>query len=266
MRSEKLLYEVLCNVRCKKISIKKAARILSGLPSADLKFANLDSSRHSRCGFPEAVYCEGKTTEQIKRIAKEMLKRDGFVLLTRLPETAYRRIKRALPDLKYNKLGRTAYYSSPVRKVFSNGVSKTQVERPHPGKKPVLIITAGTSDIPVAEEARTTLLAAGSEVKTLYDAGVAGIHRLLNKADEIRNANVIIVIAGMEGALASVVGGIVSKPVIAVPTSSGYGASFKGVTPLLAMLNSCSPGILVVNIDNGFGAACAANMINNINL
>jgi len=136
----------------------------------------------------------------------------------------------------------------------------------NPGKRPVLIITAGTSDIPVAEEAKATLLAAGNEVKTLYDVGVAGIHRLLNNVDQIRNANVIIVVAGMEGALASVVGGIVSKPVIAVPTSCGYGANFKGVAPLLTMLNSCAPGVCVVNIDNGFGAAYIANMINNINL
>jgi len=255
MRSEKILKEVLFGVREKKISLKSAAKVLSGFPSTDLKFANLDSSRHFRCGFPEAVYCEGKTTEQIKRIAKEMLKRDGFVLLTRLPEAVYNRIKRALPNLKYNRLGRAAYYSK-----------KTQVQRTYPGRKPVLIITAGTSDIPVAEEAKTTLLAVGNEVKTLYDVGVAGMHRLLNKADEIRNTNVIIVIAGMEGALASVVGGIVYKPVIAVPTSSGYGASFKGVAPLLAMLNSCSPGVSVVNIDNGFGAACVASLINNINL
>lgn len=266
MRSEKILKEVLSGVRRKKISLKSAARVLSGFPSVDLKFVNLDLSRRSRCGFPEAVYCEGKTTEQIKRIAKEMLKRDGFVLLTRLRQAAYACIKRALPDLKYNVLGRVAYCSDPVRKKFSNGAKKTLRRRYHPGRRPVLIITAGTSDIPVAEEARATLLAVGNEVKTLYDVGVAGMHRLLSKADEIRSANVIIVVAGMEGALASVVGGIVSKPVIAVPTSSGYGASFKGVTPLLAMLNSCSPGVSVVNIDNGFGAACAANMINNINL
>ncbi len=255
MRDEKMLHEILRKVRGRKVSVKDAAKVLSGFPSVDLKFANLDCSRHSRCGFPEAVYCEGKTIEQIKRITKEMLKRDGFVLLTRLPEAAYNRIKRALPELKYNRLGRAAYYSK-----------KTQAQRPHPKRKPVLIITAGTSDIPVAEEAKTTLLAAGNEVKTLYDVGVAGMHRLLNKADEIRNTNVIIVIAGMEGALASVVGGIVSKPVIAVPTSTGYGASFKGVAPLLAMLNSCAPGVSVVNIDNGFGAACVAHMINTINL
>ncbi|MDP3790185.1 MAG: nickel pincer cofactor biosynthesis protein LarB [Candidatus Omnitrophota bacterium] len=255
MRSEKLLKEVLSGVRGKRISLKNASKVLSGFPSIDLKFANLDCSRHSRCGFPEAVYCEGKTIGQIKRIAKEMLKRDGFVLLTRLPQSAYNRIKRALPGLKYNKLGRAAYYSK-----------KARPGRLHPGRKPVLIITAGTSDIPVAEEARATLLAAGNEVKTLYDVGVAGMHRLLSKAEEIRNTNVIIVIAGMEGALASVVGGIVSKPVIAVPTSSGYGASFKGVAPLLTMLNCCSPGVSVVNIDNGFGAACVASMINRINL
>ena len=255
MRSEKILGEVLADVRNRKISIAKAAKALSGLPSIDLKFANIDCSRYSRCGFPEAVYCEGKTAEQIKRISREMLRRDGFVLLTRLSEAAYKSVKRALPNLKYNKIGRVAYYSR-----------KSPSARVKAVRKPILIITAGTSDIPVAEEARATLLAAGNEVKTLYDVGVAGIHRLLNKTDEIRGANVIIVVAGMEGALASVVGGIVAKPVIAVPTSCGYGASFKGLAPLLTMLNSCAPGVCVVNIDNGFGAAYIANLINNINL
>ncbi|MDD5679687.1 MAG: nickel pincer cofactor biosynthesis protein LarB [Candidatus Omnitrophica bacterium] len=255
MRSENMLHEVLAGVRGRKIAINKAARVLKGLPSADLKFANIDCARHSRCGFPEAVYCEGKTAGQIKRISREMLSRDGFVLLTRLSATSYRNVKRALPGLKYNKLGRVAYcYRKSSAPRFDNR------------KKPVLIITAGTCDIPVAEEAKATLLVSGNEVKTLYDVGVAGIHRLFNKADEIGNANVIIVVAGMEGALASVVGGIVSNPVIAVPTSCGYGVSLKGLAPLLTMLNSCAPGVCVVNIDNGFGAAYIANMINRINL
>ena len=184
-----------------------------------------------------------------------MVSRSGSVILTRLSKAAYKNIKRTLPGLKYNELGRVAYYSK-----------KTAAHHGRRSGKPVLITTAGTCDIPVAEEARAVLLALGNEVKTLYDVGVAGIHRLLNKTDEIRSANVVIVVAGMEGALASVVGGIAAKPVIAVPTSCGYGASLKGIAPLLTMLNSCAPGVCVVNIDNGFGAACAANMINNINL
>ncbi len=255
MRSEKLLNEVLSGVRKGRISVKNAAKTLNGFPSLDMKFANIDCGRRARCGFPEAVYCEGKTIEQIKSISREMLNMSGFVVLTRLSEKAYKSIKRALPDLKYNRLGRIAY-----------NYKKRAIRRASSKKRPVLIITAGTSDIPVAEEARVTLLAAGNAVKTLYDVGVAGMHRVISRIDEIRDANVIIVVAGMDGALASVVGGVVSKPVIAVPTSCGYGAGLKGLAPLLTMLNSCAPGICVVNIDNGFGAAYAANMINNINL
>ncbi len=179
-----------------------------------------------------------------------MLTHEGFLLLTRLPESAYRTLKRTFPYLRYNKLGRIAYYSRKKPR------SRT--------KKTVLIITGGTSDIPVAEEARATLEMMGSKVRLLYDVGVAGIHRLLNAKECIADSNVIIVIAGMEGALASVVGGLVSRPVIAVPTSCGYGANFEGIAPLLTMLNSCAPGVAVVNIDNGFGAAYMANLINTL--
>ncbi|MBU4376077.1 MAG: nickel pincer cofactor biosynthesis protein LarB [Candidatus Omnitrophica bacterium] len=255
MRSEKILLDVLAKVRAGKISKNKAARALSGFPSRELEFANIDCARHARCGFPEAVYCEGKTVEQIRRISREILKCDGFLLLTRLAESSYKKIKRSFPHLKYNKLGRVAYCRKALAPAWKNK-----------NRKVILIITAGTSDIPVAEEAKATLLAVGANVRTLYDVGVAGIHRVLNKVDELREANVIIVAAGMDGALASVVGGIVSKPVIAVPTSCGYGASFKGLAALLTMLNSCAPGVSVVNIDNGFGAAYIANMINNMNL
>ena len=220
-----------------------------------MKFANIDYGRYSRCGFPEVVYCEGKTVGQVKLISQKILRHNGFVLLTRLSEEAYGKVKRSLPGLQYNKLGKVAYCRR-----------KQTRKQKDSNKKPILVITAGTSDIPVAEEAKATLLAMGSTVKTLYDVGVAGMHRLLNKTDDVRKANVIIVVAGMEGALASVVGGMVSKPVIAVPTSCGYGASLRGLAPLLTMLNSCAPGISVVNIDNGFGAAYIANMINNMNL
>lgn len=230
--------------------MRKAADILKGLPSLNLGFANIDCSRYARRGFPEVIYCEGKTITQIRRIAKEMLTHEGFLLLTRLPESTYKKLKKLLPYLQYNKSGRIAYYSK----------KKVKPDR----KKTVLIITGGTSDIPVAEEARTTLEVMGNKVKLLYDVGVAGIHRLFNTIEDISSSDVIIVVAGMEGALASVVGGLVSKPVIAVPTSCGYGANFKGVAPLLTMLNSCTPGIAVVNIDNGFGAAYFANLINTL--
>lgn len=247
MRNEELIQKVLRDVRSKRIPIRNARDILKGLPVLNLGFANIDCGRHARCGFPEVIYCEGKTTFQIRRIAKEMLAREGFLLLTRLSASGFRNLKKAIPRLRYNKLGRVAYYS----------------KKPLPAKKKsVLIITGGTSDIPVAEEARTTLEVMGNRVQALYDVGVAGIHRLLSVAERLKDANVIIVIAGMEGALASVVGGLVSKPVIAVPTSCGYGANFKGIAPLLTMLNSCAPGIAVVNIDNGFGAAYMANLIN----
>jgi NCAIR mutase (PurE)-related protein len=255
MRSEEILREVLEKVRTKKITTEKARDVLSGLPSVELDFATVDCGRRLRCGFPEVVYCEGKTAGEIKRISREIFRRDDFVLLTRLSEAVYKEIKGSLPGLEYNRSGRVAYCCKRSR---DYALSRT--------KKPILIMTAGTSDIPVAEEAKATLLATGSRVKTLYDVGVAGIHRIFNKSDEIKNANVIIVVAGMEGALASVVGGIVSKPVIAVPTSCGYGLSLKGLAPLLTMLNSCAPGVCVVNIDNGFGAAYIANMINNMNL
>ncbi len=250
-----MLREVLAKVRTKKFSVEKAAKMLSGFPSRDLDFANIDCARSARCGFPEAVYCEGKTAREIRLISREMFNRDGFVLLTRLSKGAYKSIRRSLPGLQYNKIGRVAYCCR-----------KRALKHKDSNKKPILVITAGTSDIPVAEEAKATLLAMGCNVKTLYDVGVAGIHRILNKADDVRKANVIIVVAGMEGALASVVGGMVSKPVIAVPTSCGYGASLRGLAPLLTMLNSCAPGVCVVNIDNGFGAAYIANMINNMNL
>lgn len=250
MRSEKLIKTVLRDVKNKKTSVKKAAKTLKGLPSLDLNFANIDCGRYARCGFPEVIYCEGKTVKQIRRIAKEILISEGLLLLTRLSEPAYKSLKGTFPYLRYNKLGRVAHYSK----------RKIEAKR----KKTILIITGGTSDIPVAEEARATLEIMGNRVESLYDVGVAGIHRLFNMTERLADTSVIIVIAGMEGALASVVGGLVSKPVIAVPTSCGYGANFEGIAPLLTMLNSCAPGIAVVNIDNGFGAACMASLINSV--
>ena len=240
---------VLKGVRKGGISVQEALRILSGLPSSDIGIANIDCSRMARCGFPEVVYCEGKNDAQINKIAKAMLKSENMLLLTRLSEKSYKALKKSIPGLRYNKMGRIAYYSKRIKK------NK---------KKPIAIVTGGTSDLPVAWEARITLEAMGNSVNLFCDVGVEGIHRLLSICEELNGSHVIIVIAGMEGALASVVSGLIRKPIIAVPTSSGYGANFGGLAPLLTMLNSCAPGIAVVNIDNGFGAAQMAHLINNL--
>jgi NCAIR mutase (PurE)-related protein len=225
MRSEKLIRKVLRDVRKGRLPVQKAEKALKGLPSLNLEFANIDCARFARCGFPEVIYCEGKTIGQIKSIAAKMLAHEGLMLLTRLSEAAYKNLKKAFPYLIYNKLGRVAYYSKKGLKPKS--------------KKPVLIITGGTSDIPVAEEARATLEFMGNKVSLLYDVGVAGVHRLFNSLEHFADVDVIIVVAGMEGALASVVGGLVSKPIIAVPTSCGYGANFKGIAPLHAGYSCC---------------------------
>jgi NCAIR mutase (PurE)-related protein len=238
---------ILNEVRGKKISARKALRLLEDLPYRNLGFARLDSHRAIRRGFPEAVYCEGKSLAQIEKIVAHLLRKKSPLLLTRASAECFGRLRRLHRGLRYNK---------QARLIYAGG-------RAVPKKKGyVLIVTAGTSDIPVAEEARVTLEIMGSRVKTLYDAGVAGIHRVLDKRRVLEGANAIIVVAGMEGALASVVSGLVSKPVIAVPTSVGYGANFKGLSALLTMLNCCSPGVTVVNIDNGFGAGYFAALIN----
>ncbi len=213
----------------------------------DLGFAKVDCHRARRRGFPEVIFGKGKTPDQIIKIAKEIISHDGILLITRTERRVFSKLKKVCPGAKFNSKANVIYFRKkpPVHK-----------------KGTVLIVTAGTADMPVAEEAKITLEMMGNPVETLYDAGVAGIHRVLHKKEVLEKANVIIVIAGMEGALASVVSGLVSKPVIAVPTSVGYGASFRGIAPLLTMMNSCSPGIVVVNIDNGFGAAYFASMIN----
>lgn len=213
----------------------------------DLGFAKVDIHRHMRKGFPEVIFGAGKTRDEIVRIAKRIVAHNGILLITRSDIKTYRCIKDLYPGAKfYPRAGAISYATKSVR----------------PKKGKVLVVTAGTSDIPVAEEAIATLEAMGEKTEALYDVGVAGMHRLIDKRKTLEKASVIIVIAGMEGALASVVSGLISKPVIAVPTSVGYGASFKGIAPLLTMLNSCSPGIVVVNIDNGFGAGYFASLIN----
>ncbi len=241
--------EILKKVNSKKISVERAFSLLKDLPYRDLGFAKLDNHRAIRRGFPEVVYCESKTFPQIKTIVGTLIKRKGPLLLTRSSPECYKALRKSYPNLRYNEQARAIFLKRAAKPVKSSK------------KGYALIVTAGTSDIPVAEEAKVTLELTGTKVRVLYDVGVAGIHRLLDKKPVLTNANLIIVVAGMEGALASVISGLVSKPVIAVPTSVGYGASFKGLSALLTMLNSCSPGVAVVNIDNGFGAGYFASLI-----
>lgn len=210
--------------------------------------ARIDVSREKRRGFPEVIYCPGKTIEQIKKISLCILSHNDTLLLTRASRKIYTDLKKSIPNLKYNTQANLIYCCKKKKKIQSKGK--------------ILVLSAGTSDIPVAEEAALTAELMGNNVERLYDVGVAGIHRLLDKVEMIRQANVIVVVAGMEGALASVLSGMVEKPVIGVPTSVGYGASFSGIAPLLTMLNSCSPGVSVVNIDNGFGGGYMAGLIN----
>ena len=215
----------------------------------DMGFAHLDTDRMHRTGLPEVIYASGKTTEQVRLIAERMYKKGIDILATRASEEMYEAVKSVVPDAVYNALAKTIVY-------------KHKEELSDKGY--IAIVSAGTSDLPVAEEAAETARFLNNKVETVYDVGVAGIHRLFNKWEVIRNARVIIVVAGMEGALASVVGGLVDKPVIGVPTSIGYGANFQGLSALLSMLNSCASGVSVVNIDNGFGAACQASLINKL--
>jgi NCAIR mutase (PurE)-related protein len=214
------------------------------------KDACVDIQRKERCGFPEVIFCQGKTPEQIKQIAKQILKHSDCLLATRADEKAYKAVKSIVGKAVYHKQARAIT------------VARQTVKHEQHTSGFILIITAGTSDIPVAEEAKVTAEIMGNKVQTIYDVGVAGIHRVLTHSEALRKARVIIVVAGMEGALASVVGGLVDKPVIAVPTSIGYGAHFGGIAPLLTMLNSCAAGVAVVNIDNGFGAGYLASLIN----
>jgi NCAIR mutase (PurE)-related protein len=221
----------------------------------DLGFAKVDCHRAFRRGFPEVIFGQSKTPGQIVKIAKSIIAHNGILLVTRTDKKVFLKLKKICPKAKFDEKARAIYFvKEKIREDKGREAS---------GKKgTVLIVTAGTGDLPVAQEARITLEVMGNKVEMLYDVGVAGVHRLLDKKDTLRKANVVIVIAGMEGALASVVSGLVSRPVIAVPTSVGYGASFSGLAPLLTMMNSCSPGVAVVNIDNGFGAGYMASMIN----
>ncbi len=244
------LTQVLQHVRQGQLSVEHALQRLRSLPYEDLGFASLDHHRSLRQGFPEVVLCEGKSTAQVVAIARALFKKQGPFLATR----ADPKVARAIC-----KLNRRAQYHHDARLVTVYPSRLKSLGH-------ILVVTAGTADLPVAEEARITAEVMGSRVERLYDVGVAGIHRLLGRKERLFEARVVIVVAGMDGVLPSVVGGLVQCPVIAVPTSRGYGASFGGVAALLTMLNSCAAGVGVMNIDNGFGAACLAHRINVLGL
>jgi NCAIR mutase (PurE)-related protein len=243
---EARLRELLESLQGGGLSVDEALGRLRNLPYEDLGFAELDHHRALRKGFPEVVFGEGKTPEQIAAIAERLAAQSDRVLITRTDVGAYRAVKERVPDAVYHATARAI----------------TLELRRHERRPGVVVCCAGTSDLPVAEEAAVTADLMGSAVEKLFDVGVAGLHRLLDRLETLRAAKAIVAVAGMEGALPSVVAGLVPAPVIAVPTSIGYGASFRGLAPLLAMLNSCAPGVAVVNIDNGFGAGYLAAVIN----
>ena len=244
------LRKLLEGVKKGKIPIDAAVGRLKTLPFEDIGFATLDHHRSLRKGFPEVIWGEGKTSSQITMIIKKMLNKNYPVLVTRVDARKAACIKKSIPKITYHPLSRT--------------LTLTTGKIPKTEKGTILVVSAGTSDIPVAEEALITATIMGNKVDHLYDVGVAGIHRLFEKKDKLLSASVLIVVAGMEGALPSVIGGLVDKPVIAVPTSIGYGTGFGGIAALLSMLNSCASGIAVVNINNGFGAGYIASLINRV--
>ena len=247
--TEDQIRQILSDHKAGVLSDDGALDRLRNLPFEDLGFANVDHHRSLRQGFPEAIFGAGKSPEQVARIVESMAKHQNNILVTRATGEQYSRVQEVVPEAVFNPTARTIV------------VRRNDTIR---GKGTVLVVSAGTADVPVAEEAVVTLGVLGNTVETLYDVGVAGLHRLLDRRERLLAARVIIVVAGMEGALPSVVGGLVSAPVIAVPTSIGYGASFGGVAALLGMLNSCASNVSVVNIDNGFGAAMVASLINRI--
>ena len=249
--TEQDLKKLLEEVRRGRTSPERALARLKQLPFEDLGFAKIDHHRSLRQGFPEVVYGRGKTGEQVAKIVRGMLRNGGThnVLVTRVDRAVYQRVRR---------IDRTARFH-PL-----SGTILIRRDKQIHGKGLILVVSAGTSDIPVAEEAAVTVEAMNSRVETIYDVGVAGLHRLLKHRERLAEARVVICVAGMEGALASVVAGLVGVPVIAVPTSTGYGASLGGVAAMLAMLNSCAANVSVVNIDNGFGAGCVASVINRL--
>jgi hypothetical protein len=246
--NQKELEIILTNVYKNKLSPADAIKQLQNMPYENINFAKIDHHRELRSGLPEVIYGQGKSIAQLKKIIQSLKNVNSDTLATKLSSDTYKKLKTSLPK-------GAKYYEQAQTLVIRNKKIKQPVGL-------ITIVTAGTSDIPIAEEAAVTADLLGSRVETIFDVGVAGLHRLLDNIEQIKKARVLIVVAGMEGALASVVGGLVSQPIIAVPTSIGYGASFNGISALLTMLNSCAPGIAVVNIDNGFGAGCMAHRIN----
>ena len=249
MDSERLV-ELLEKVRERRITVASAAAKLRHMPFEDLGFAKIDHHRALRQGFPEVIMGLGKEPEDIAAIVRAMRRRKSNILVTRVEPEKMAKLKRLRTGLKFHLAARAATWTDkPIK---------------NSGKGTILVVCAGTSDIPVAEEAVVTATMMGNHVERLFDVGVAGIHRLLDNRRRLDSAAVLVVVAGMEGALPSVVAGLIDKPVIAVPTSIGYGASFHGLAALLGMLNSCAAGVTVVNIDNGFGAGFAASLINRV--
>jgi len=240
--------KLLKSVKDRKVNIDEALDILKGLPYQDLGFAKIDTHRELRKGFSEVVFCKGKTVKQIVEIVVTLKSKTGCVMATKAGRNVYEALKKAIKD--------THYFATA-------GIVLVGKQKRKKGKKTILVTSAGTSDIPIAEEAAVTAEVMGNIVERLYDIGAAGIHRMFDHREKLLKANVVIVVAGMDGVLPSIIGGLVEKPVIAVPTSIGYGASFNGLSALLTMLNSCAPGIATVNIDNGFGAGYLASVINN---
>lgn len=247
--SNHILYQLLEDFKKDRINIHDAVEQLQRMPYEDLGFALVDHHRAIRKGFPEVIFCQGKTPEQVAKIFHALYQHNKTILGTRASTEIFHAVSKIYPEAVYNEVARTIVI---------------QKEKSPQIKGNVLIISAGTTDLPVAEEAAITAEAMGNHIKKMYDVGVAGIHRLLDKLVMLQWAHVIIVIAGMEGALASVVGGLTDRPVIAVPSSIGYGVNFQGLSALLGMLTSCASGISVVNIDNGFGAAAMATAITSL--
>ncbi len=243
------LKELLTQVREGSVDVDQALNRLRDLPYEDLGFAKIDQHRALRQGFPEVIFGRGKTLEQVESVVDRMLKHSQNVLITRGSDDLYERIRALDPTAQYHPL---------------SGAIAIRRDKKMYGKGKILVVSAGTTDIPVAEEALVTADIMGNETVSLYDVGVAGIHRLLGESHQLRDARVIVCVAGMEGALPTVVAGLVGVPVIAVPTSVGYGASFHGLAALLGMLNSCTSNVAVVNIDNGFGAGYLASLINRL--
>lgn len=242
------LRDMLEKVRTGEVSVEEAEKYFVKKPYEDMGYAKLDTYREIRSGYPEVVYCSGKADRHLLKIYETLYRENGEVLGTRASREQYELVKKSIPDVCYDEISR-------ILKI-------EKADKVHTGN--IAVCTAGTADIPVAEEAAQTAEFFGNKVERIYDVGVSGIHRLLSRVDTIRAANCVVAVAGMEGALASVIGGLVERPVIAVPTSVGYGANMGGISALLTMINSCANGIAVVNIDNGYGAGYMASQINRL--